>query len=102
MVSPELALLRFRNHDHVDVVRHQAVGPDVHVPARAPLRHQTDVVLIIFFTEKGLLPAIAPLRDVMGQAWRHDPCESCHAARLWRPNAGYELRRVAPSARWPC
>ncbi len=48
------------------VVGHQAVGPDRHVPAGAPLGHEPDVFLIVFFTEKGRLPAISPLGDMMG------------------------------------
>lgn len=63
---PPQALLGFRNHDQMDVIRHQAVGPDLHGPAGAPFRHQMDVCPIIFSTEKGLLPAIPPLSDVMG------------------------------------
>lgn len=46
--------------------RYQAVSPDVHVPPTAPTGHEPNVFLIVSFAEKGLLPPIAPLRDVMG------------------------------------
>jgi len=33
------------------------------MPAGAPFRDQVDIFLIVFFTEKGLLPAITPLSN---------------------------------------
>jgi len=38
----------------------------------------------LMWTSVVLCTLIAPLRDVMGQAWRHDPCDPCHAATLGR------------------
>jgi hypothetical protein len=37
------------------------------MPAGAPFRDQVDIFLIVFFTEKGLLPAITPLSNMMGR-----------------------------------
>ena len=39
----------------------------------------------VFFTEKGLLWAIAPLGDMVGEAGRGHSCDPCHAVTLgWR------------------
>ncbi len=35
---------------------------------------------------KGVLPSIAPLREVMGEPRRHDPCDHCHAWSLRHSN----------------
>lgn len=93
---PPQALLRFRNHDHMHVVRHQAVSPNLHLPVGAPLGHQADVCLIVFFTEKSRLPAIAPLCDVMGEARRHHSCDPCHGSTLWERTSRVKIKYGVP------
>ena len=44
----------------------QTIGPHRHLATPAPMRHQLRVDCIVAITEKGLEPAIAPLRNVMG------------------------------------
>ena len=34
--------------------------------------------MIVVITEEGLLAAIASLRDVVGDVWGYNSCDSCH------------------------
>ena len=52
-----------RNDHEVNVVRHEAVGPDIHFVLTTPFRKQSQVFLVVFITEENLLAAIPPLRD---------------------------------------
>jgi hypothetical protein len=56
--------------------------PDLHLPRPTPLRHQGQVRLIILGAEEGLLPSIPPLRDMVGNPWRHHPCDACHGTYI--------------------
>jgi hypothetical protein len=46
------------------------------------VRHQFDIGQIIVIAEKGLLPAITALGDVMWVARGYDSCDSCHGGSV--------------------
>jgi len=64
--------------DHVDVVGHQAVAPNVNGMFSAPVRHQIDVRTVVPVGEKCLLPAVAALGYVMRIVGYNDSCDSGH------------------------
>src|SRR5262245_12362441 len=79
---------RVRNGDQMDMVRHQAVCPNLDLVGAAPLRHELQVTLVILITKKCLLPAVSPLRDVVRQARGDNSCESGHERRLSTSRSG--------------
>jgi hypothetical protein len=50
----------------------------------APLCHQVPIGLVVGIGEKGLLPAIAALSEVVRQARDNDACHSGHGLTLPR------------------
>jgi hypothetical protein len=78
--------LRVGGHgNEVNMVRHQAPGPDGDVIGTAPLRHQIDIGEVIVVAKKGLLTAIPPLGDVVWEARDYYSCDSCHAIAIVKP-----------------
>ena len=59
---------RLWNRDQVDMIGHQAVGPEVDLLGPAELSHQIHVALVILVAEARLLPTASPLRNVMRQS----------------------------------
>ncbi len=76
-------VLGFRDGNHMDVVWHQTVRPDRHLTIPTPLPHQGNVRLIVLGTEERLLPAIPPLRNMVGDSRRHHPRNSRHIGSLF-------------------
>jgi len=64
------------HQNQVYVIRHQAIGPHPGHAAYTGGSHQTPVLAIVVVAEKGLLAAIAALRDMMGAARNNDPSDS--------------------------
>ena len=60
-------ILTARNHDEMDVIGHQAIGPDLGLRALREFGDQFDVVKMIVNTKGCLLSTIAALRNVMGK-----------------------------------
>ncbi|MFQ5753950.1 MAG: hypothetical protein ACE5HI_18330 [bacterium] len=50
----------------MNVVRHEAVGPDLHFKTSTPLGHQPDIGRMVLIMKKCLLPMVAPLCDMVG------------------------------------
>jgi hypothetical protein len=71
---PSQPIRRLRNSDEMDVVRHQAVRPDLNLMGAAPLPHQFQVALVILVAKKRLLPTVSPLGDVVRQARYYNSC----------------------------
>ena len=69
------------------MVRHEAIRPHVDASCATPRRHQLLVGLVVVISEERALPAVATLRDVMGYAGHHDPCQSRHVATVTRQPA---------------
>jgi hypothetical protein len=60
-----------RSRDQVDMIQHQAIGPDLD-PLRTAKRGRTfEVRGIVLLAEKRLLATIAALNDVVGNAWNN-------------------------------
>ena len=80
--APSEAILRIGHGDQMDVVGHQAVGPDFDAASPAPLGHKSEIRPVVVLAEEGLLSAISPLRHVMGVARHNDTCDSRHCCSL--------------------
>ncbi len=79
---PAQAVGRFRHHDQMHVVGHQAVRPHGHAAGIAPLGHQVDVGVVIVLRKERPLPAVAALRQVMRQTRGDDTSDSRHGLTL--------------------
>jgi hypothetical protein len=55
----------FRHGNQVNVVAHEAVGPNRYTVMRAPRGHEIDIDPKVIVPEKGVLPPVAPLGDVV-------------------------------------
>jgi hypothetical protein len=64
----------------MDVVGHQAIGPDLAARATRRLGEEVAVERVVAVLEKGLLPAIAALGHVIGDAGKDDAREPGHAS----------------------
>ena len=73
---------RLRDRDQVDVIGHEAIGPDLDLVSTAPLPHQLQVAAVVLVTEERLLSTVSPLRDVVRETRGDDTCQSGHDARL--------------------
>jgi hypothetical protein len=62
------ALGGLRNNDQGNMIGHQAICPDRDLLCAAELRHELEVVLVVFLTEERLLSAVSPLGDMVGHA----------------------------------
>ena len=67
------------------MIGHQAICPDRDLLCAAELRHELEVVLVIFLTEERLLSAVSPLGDMVGHARSYHTCRSSHGGKLNRP-----------------
>jgi hypothetical protein len=56
------------------MIGHQAIRQDLDLESVAPLCHEFDVALVIFVTEKLLLPTVSALSDVMRKARCDNTC----------------------------
>ena len=73
---------RLRHPDEVNVVGHQAIGPDIEAALLAMLAEQLEIEPVVVLTEENVLAPIAPLGDVMRDARNHQPCQACHDDNL--------------------
>jgi len=64
--SPQ-PVLRLRHGNQVNVIGHQAIGPNLDPSLSAPVSHQFQISRIVFIAEERLLPTISSLRYVMRQ-----------------------------------
>ena len=60
------ALGRLRDNDQVNMIGYQAICPDRDLLCAAELRHELEVVLVVFLTEECLLSGVSPLGDMEG------------------------------------
>jgi len=72
----------------VDVVRHQAPGPDLDPALVAPFGHQGELCSVVVVAEEGLLPTVTPLGDVMGDAGGYDAGDSGHWGKIAEGECG--------------
>jgi len=79
------ALGGLRDNDLVNMIGHQAVCPDPDLLCAAELRHELEVVLVVFLTEERLLPEVTPLGDMAGHARSYHTCQSSHGGELTPP-----------------
>jgi hypothetical protein len=66
----------------MDMIWHEAIGPDFHRVSVAPLGHQFDIGFIIFIVEKGLHAAVTALRNMVRKAGCYDACDTGHVPKL--------------------
>jgi hypothetical protein len=79
------ALGGLRDNDQVNMIGHQAICPDRDLLCAAELRHELEVVLVVFLTEECLLSGVSPLGDMVGHARSYHTCQSSHGGKLTRP-----------------
>ena len=79
------ALGGLRDNDQVNMIGHQAICSDRDLLCAAELRHELEVVLVIFLTEERLLSAVSPLGDMVGHARSYHTCQSSSGGKLTRP-----------------
>jgi hypothetical protein len=63
------AILLTWHHDQMNMIRHQAISPNLCPCFFRELRHQLNVIPIIILAEKRLLTTIATLSHVMRVTW---------------------------------
>ncbi len=78
----EQAVGMARHQDQVDVIGHQAVGPDFGRRLGSGLGEKPDIGLIIGLGKEGFQVPVAPLGNVMGNARHHDARQSSHEPKL--------------------
>jgi len=76
------AFLALRNRHQVNVVRHQAVRPYLHIVPCAPLLKQIQVCTVIRISEEHLLTPVSSLCNMMSITRRHHPRYPCHGSSL--------------------
>jgi hypothetical protein len=72
--SPSQTIGRLPCCYQMDMIGHQAIRQDLDLESVAPLCHEFDVALLIFVTEKRLLPAVSALGDVMRKGRCDNTC----------------------------
>ncbi len=72
------ALGGLRYNDQVNMIWHQAICSDRDLLCAAELRHELEVVQVVFFTEECLLSRVSPLGDMVGHARSYHTCQSSH------------------------
>lgn len=80
--SAAQCIIALRHGDQMDVVWHQAVGPDFNRTFPAPFGQKGNVRPVIIITEEGLHPSVAPLGNMVRDAGGYDTCDSGHVWRL--------------------
>jgi len=76
------ALGGLRDNDHVNMIGYQAICPHRDLLCAAELRHELDVVLVVFLTEERLLSGVSPLGDMVRHARSYHTCQSSHGGKL--------------------
>ena len=67
-----------RNGNEMNVIGHEAIGPNINFAAPAGIAHQGNIFSIIIVAEKSLHAAVSPLREVMRYTRYDDPRYPCH------------------------
>ena len=65
--GPPQAVLRLRDRNQVNMIGHEAVGPNLDPAFPAPVGHQFQISRIIFIAKERLLPTISALGYVIRQ-----------------------------------
>ena len=79
------ALGGLRDNDQVNMIGHQAICPDREMLCAAELRHEFEVVLVVFLTEERLLSAVSPLGEMVGHPRSYHTRQSSHGGKLTWP-----------------
>jgi len=79
------ALGGLRDDDHVNMIGYQAISPDRDLLCAAELRHELEVVLVVFLTEECLLSGVSPLGDMVGHARSYHTWKSSQGGKRTRP-----------------
>ena len=69
-----------RRQDQVDVVGHEAIGPDLDTPAPDLFRQKIAVDLLVAVLKENRLAPVSTLGDVVGQSGNNDASETGHAS----------------------
>lgn len=80
--GPPQAVFVGRRDDQMDMVGHQAPGPDLAPGVPHGGAQHLDIGAVIIIAEKHRLATIAPLGDMMGQTGNDNTRKSSHGGRL--------------------
>lgn len=94
--GPPQSVHIFRHGDDVDMVGHQAIGPDRHARLPRGLRQQIEIQRIIVIFKKRPLPPVTTLRDVMRDARQDEARKAGHDAISFAPSEGKRYLGVYP------
>jgi len=81
---------RLGNSNKVNMIWHQAVGPDCHVVLPAPFDHQGKIRMIVFIPEERFHSAVTTLGYMVGYTGSNDAGYSWHAMKL--PSRLYNVK----------
>ena len=81
------AVFRLGHHNQMDMVRHQAIGPNLNTPLPRLLCQQILVDFVIAFLKEDGFAAVPTLRHMMGQYRHHDARETGHTSELIAGNS---------------
>jgi hypothetical protein len=91
-----LKLRRCGRQDQVDVVGHEAIGAAGHPRLAQRRGHEGAIGAVILLGEKGLLPLVAALGDVMRQARHHHARAISHGPKRLTPPASLSIKYRVP------
>jgi hypothetical protein len=89
------------NGDQVHMIRHQAIGPYLHLTFSAPFGQQGDVGTIIVFTEEGLHSSVTALGYMVRNTGSYYTSDSGHVRRLIELNSQVKLQLSMVSPEFP-
>jgi len=74
-------ILGSRNNNQV--VRHQTICPNLDCILKAPLGHQRNIFTIVIFAEKGLLPPVIALSNMVWNSCSYDSSKAPHGLKVF-------------------
>ena len=77
-----------RLQDQMDVVWHQAIGPDRDSCLQGLLGKQVEIDFVVAIFKEDGLAAVAALGDMVGKPWNHDTRQTCHVGTIARWGIG--------------
>lgn len=69
--------------EQMDMVGHEAIGPDACLRLPASFGKVVEICEIVFIAEKGLLPPVSSLGDMMRNRGDDNSCYSCQKENLY-------------------
>jgi hypothetical protein len=68
--------------DDMNMVGHEAIGPNLDAKPPSRIREQIEIKLIVAILEKGRIPPVSALGDMVRDTGKDDAREACHTRIL--------------------